>query len=197
MINKTHSLMDPSLEAYCRTIHLEQQLLSAAYTADNQKVNSLLQRKVSVHTHCSSGKTPLHYAVLGVSMGTASMQREELIVSLLEANAVVDAKDTEGNTPLMEAASQKSLGLARLLIQRRAAVNIANSYQSTPLHCAVGGSRYIYSFEQKRAMIDLLVEARADIHARDSSGSSILDIASKIGDRSTHRYLKDEFFSTP
>lgn len=188
MINNTHPSMDLSLE--------KQQLLSAAYTANNQKVNSLLQRNVSVHTHCSSGKTPLHYAVVGVSMDIASMQREDLIVSLLEANAAVDVQDSEGNTPLMEAASQKSLGLARLLIQRKAEVNTANSYGSTPLHCAVGGSQYIYSFDQKRAMIDLLVEAGADIHATDSSESSILDIASKIGDRSTHRYLKDKFFST-
>lgn len=54
---------------------------------------------------------------------------------LIEAGADVNAVNpSDGNTPLLLASEVDNIEIVRLLIQKNAAVNMANKVGTTPLH---------------------------------------------------------------
>jgi ankyrin repeat protein len=107
--------------------------------------------------------TPLMAATV---MGNAAVVR-----ALLDLGAPVDQADTNGITPLARAALGNQVGIAQLLIDRAAAVNSADKLGMTPLMRAAsidfGDSEFI----------DVLLKAGADAGARNTDGSSALDLA--------------------
>ena len=61
-------------------------------TEESDRVSSLIRRGANINEASSSGKTPLHYAVMIHSLAMAEL--------LLKNGARVDAKDNVGKTPL-------------------------------------------------------------------------------------------------
>jgi ankyrin repeat protein len=54
----------------------------------------------------------------------------------VEQQAEVDAKDTDGWTPLHSAAANGHLDVVEFLVERQAEVNAKNKDRATPLHLA-------------------------------------------------------------
>lgn len=114
----------------------------------------------------SSGERAIHLVVKDRDLNWLAF--------LLQKGARVDVKDSQGNTPLMDAARTGFLDGARLLIARGAQVNATNALGETPLIIAV----------QKRdvAMTRLLLTEGADPGKKDNAtGMTARDYAVRDG----------------
>lgn len=92
-----------------------------------------------------SGKSLLHYAVLGSSF--------EVINELIKVGANVNILDLEGETPLFDCARKAKVEIAKILIINYAKVNLTNNKGETPFHLA--------SSKGDKTFIQLLVENNA------------------------------------
>jgi hypothetical protein len=90
----------------------------------------------------------------------------------------------DGSTCLTAAASGNQVDLARSLLKQGAKVNYANDRKKTPLHCAAEAGA--------EEMVDLLLEWKADPHARSESGSTPFYLAARSGSTYILRRLHDD-----
>lgn len=88
--------------------------------------------RCGISTRNARGETPLHYAASGQSV--------ELLASLVEAGAELDARDDDGWTPLFYA-SQNSVHIAAFLVACGANVNAVDKRRRSPLYVAVQDRR--------------------------------------------------------
>ncbi|WGK63734.1 ankyrin repeat domain-containing protein [Croceiramulus getboli] len=103
-------------------------------------------------------------------------------VRLLLDNGLNPEEKFEGQTPLHALATisnEKTLAMAKLLLERNIEVDIPDNEGSTPLHLAVR------SGERNLPMIRLLISAQANLKAQNKSGQSVLDLAAGKEVRST------------
>jgi ankyrin repeat protein len=89
---------------------------------------------------------------------------------LLKAGADVNAKGTDGSTPLHEAAANNTSPVLEALLKGGAKVNAKNALGMTPLHLAAW-------FNPSLAVLEVLLNARADPRAIDNSGKTPRDMA--------------------
>lgn len=89
-------------------------LHSAVELARVQQVVEMLAEGASLQADCL-GDTPLHTATSTPCMGSPDTA-EQCVAALLDANAALDARKTNGNTALHLAADRGSLGCLRLLL---------------------------------------------------------------------------------
>ena len=118
---------------------LDQELLTkinkAVYLNENHTdaIKALLEGKANVHVCDSKTKnTPLHLAFLPDFHGLPL----DVIRSLIEQKAEVDAQNEQGNTPLHLAAAGNKQDLVKLLLDNKASPGIKNGLDSIPLHHA-------------------------------------------------------------
>lgn len=91
------------------------------------------------------------------------------VKTLLASGSDVNAKDANGNTPLLRAIWNKQLEVAKLLIRKGANINIRHRSKkngSTPLYSAVQSG--------SPKMVSLLIKNGAKIHVRENGGRSML-----------------------
>ena len=94
----------------------------------------------------------------------------EAIKALIRAGADPDAIDDHGNTPLhMAAGWWGKTAQARALLEAAANVNAVNDSGSTPLHQA--------ALRKNAGMVAMLIDAHADLFARDRYGMTPLEVA--------------------
>ena len=91
---------------------------------------------------------------------------------LLDRNADVHVRDTDGDTPLHCAAIAGRLEEARLLLGLNVEVNSRNNEGSTPLHLASEGY-----WEGNPDIVQLLLGHGADTQARNFSGKTASEVA--------------------
>ena len=143
-----------------KTRHKKSALHIAVLSDDDEAVEAILMgeipaafegaKNLNLDVNSSldhDGRTPLHSAALNSSASIVGL--------LLENQAVANAQDNNGDTPLHMA---DDLEVARLLIARgRSNVNIPNNVGSTPLHLAARRGNV--------TVAKLLVERGADVNA--------------------------------
>ena len=124
----------------------------------------LLARGGDVNARCETQWTPLHVA--------SHFGKLEMTRLLLNHAAKVDAVDKFGRTPLCEVSGgeynseEAGIGVARLLLERGADVNVRIQNQLTPLHLA--------SRRGKLEMTRILLDHAAKIDAMSSLGNTPL-----------------------
>lgn len=105
------------------------------------------------------------------------IQNEDIaeVTAALDAGANVNhVDDDDGYTPLTAAIQDPDdnltlLAIIRLLVSRGANVNMANTFGDAPLHCAAQHNNV--------AVIDILLEAGADVRARNEEGHTPREVA--------------------
>lgn len=104
---------------------------NAAAKGDTKQVLDLLAKGVDINDPGDSDKygTPLHHAAYGGHL--------DLMKTLIERGANVNAKDSLDNTPLALAAQQEHVQAVEVLLQHRADANIATMNGETAFHDAV------------------------------------------------------------
>jgi len=113
------------------------------------------------------GITPLMVAAL-------KNENPEVLRTLIESGANVNAADRRGATPLMWAAKEYStLDVLRVLIEKGANVNAADADGKTPLMFALNNLRF-------------LIENGADVNAADKRGRTPLILAAR---RNSNHYI--------
>lgn len=151
----------------------ERVFIAALRTGYRNVVTSLLSRGAFASPRDDEGNTPLHVAV--------SNRDEELTRLLIECDAMLDAKDKTGATPLHHAA-RGDKRMAELLVAAGASVNVVSNDGDTPLHEA--------AFRGQRETVQLLLAHGADANVRNSRGRTPLDEALRRGHRDIVQLLK-------
>jgi cytohesin len=157
-----------------------------AYQAQPSCMKLLIEKDIGVvKTENKTGKTPMHM------LGMTELKTEEDIKKcteiLLEAGADVNAKDKDGNSPLHQLANYAKPICLKLFINKRADVNTKNKEGETPLHLVgrkilgneetpmhILGRTELENEENRKKCTELLLEAGADVNAKDKDGNSPL-----------------------
>ena len=112
------------------------------------------------------GATPLHYASYGTDPA--------LLRFLIDKGAKLEVADAEGRTPLHCAVMNDRRDVAPALLERGAAFEARDDYQRTAL--------ILCARERGQAATGrLLIEAGADVNAKDKFGSDALELAAWRG----------------
>ena len=168
--------------------------VQAALRGDLDAARELLARHPDlIRNRNNTGETPLHYLAVEDCQDGAEM--------LIAAGAAVDSHGThEDVTPLYDVAGLGLVALAQLLIRHGADVTRKQAFvQETALHAA---ARHSPTAE----IIDVLIDAGADVNARDRSQRTPLHVAAfaanvrtarRLIERGSDLSLIDEFDETP
>lgn len=181
-----------------RNSNLETSLHCAVSTARLDTVKILLDNKCDPNLQDNHGKTPLHIAATNGYTDIVEMLIQEhsvninladedgitplhcavftgrngIVKLLADSQAVLDVKEKSGKTALYTAVEEGNLDLVKLLLQKQESlVNVANNYNSTPLHCALT--------ENHLEIATLLIDKSASINMRDKNDDTPLHLAVK------------------
>jgi ankyrin repeat protein len=139
------------------TIASAQSVFDAVKGNDLARVQTIVEKDPSlVRSRDASGNTPLHAAAIAGSV--------PIVEWLLTKGADIDAANTETMTPLFEAIRNGKDDVARVLIEKGAKTDGA-------LHRAAWNNR--------TAVMEILIAKGADIEARDSQGYTPLTIITR------------------
>lgn len=105
-----------------------------------------------------------------IHLAAAEHKNSELFQLLVDAGIDVNLRDANGNTPLHWAAARGNTALAAAAIRAGANVDTRNVDGWTPLHDAAG-------YSKTPNVIDLLLDAGADVAARNAKGQQPFDLA--------------------
>lgn len=162
-------------------------------------INLLLAKKANLEAKTKDGDTPLI---------VASRARKEALSLLIGVNANINARNKQGKTALHEAIAFGSTDCADLLIAAGADVNTADQDGKTPLMESIEKEIHIatllrktskdryeteYKMEIKRytETVKRLIEAKADVNAKDKNGVSVLLHATKGENQEIIRMLRN------
>ena len=135
----------------------------AAIIGSSAMVELLISLGASVDGANTAGRTPLHEAILA--------KKPEAALALIGKGADVRKPgDGMGRTPLHLAALYGLDAMIAPLVAKGAELELADQQGLTPLICAVLWSPSV-------AVVRALVEAGADISAKDLRGNAVLDLA--------------------
>ena len=153
-------------------------LVQAAELGRVNVVHHMLREGISASQKDENGNTPLHFAALRGNV--------EMMKILLAAGADPNATNTIGNVPLLNAVSnQQSEEVVSLLLKHGAKVPQTYAFTggNTLLHFA---ARYGNS-----TTCELLLDAGADIHAKNVQGETPLFFSIDSCDTKTMQFLID------
>ena len=154
---------------------MDEQLRQATLSGKTDDVTQLL----------GQGADPgYQYAGWSVLMYAARDGQLEIVRTLLDRGAKVDAVAPRGITALMVAAQRGHVEIVKLLLARRAFINARNDNDNTAL---------MYAAEFGHLDVaKVLVEAGADLNVRDGDRETALGIARRRGHLGIVRLLTDQ-----
>jgi ankyrin repeat protein len=141
---------------------------------DLARLKTLITTSADANAADESGQTPLMWAA---AVGSA-----ETMTYLLDLGADVNAQNAFGSTPLIWSATDPAK--VRLLVARRANVNLASKTGRTPLFVAA-------TSDGSAAIVRQLVAAGADLTAKDAFQNTVLAAAATGNDIDTIRIALD------
>jgi hypothetical protein len=168
-------------------VHQEQLAERAVGKESCGRMKQLVFDSSDINAKTSSKLTPLHVV--------AKRGDWQLLQTLIDANADVDAVDNDGKsalqmtkclrceqvlklsgadgwTPLMIASEEGNMDVVRKLLENPDHVKISNRYGFTPLHAA--------AYRGNIRVMQALIGAKADISAEDSKGRTPCDVADSL-----------------
>ncbi|MDC7223209.1 MAG: ankyrin repeat domain-containing protein [Spirochaetales bacterium] len=135
---------------------------------------------LSVDSKNNNGITPLHEAVKHVSSNGAAY--------LLDKGAQVDPLDKNGYTPLFYAVMENSVDLVNFLLIHGAGINKRDLRGNTVLHASV-----LQAVDKDNGeMINLLLDWKGDIFAKNKVGDTPLSLAMEVGPVTLDNILRDD-----
>lgn len=161
------------------------------------------------------GMTALHLAVVGATgqvideaagetgdwVVRIELENVEMVDLLLARGAKVNARDANNLTPLHVAAEKARAEIAKTLIEHGAALEARDVYGFTPLMVTAfymriqwveqRGARFKFVQGDNIEVAQHLVDAGADVNARDGEGASALYLAAVEGHDAVVRLLLD------
>ena len=179
-------------------------LISATYNGHTDTVRYLVcLPEVDLNHQGSGNHTALHVA--------ASRKHSEVVQVLIDAGADIETKNVDGNSPLLLASISGELTTMTKLVKAGADVRATNTGRSTCLifaayHGHTDAVRYLvglsevdlnhqdmsnytalhYAVEQKHTdVVEVLIDAGADIETKNVDGRSPLHLASISGELKT------------
>ncbi len=182
-------------------------LVNAAKDQDSQQVRTLLSGRPNVNVRSEDGSTALLWAAHWNDLQTAELLARagadanaandfrmtpisqactngsaQFVDLLLKAGANPNTPIGTGETPLMTCARAGSADAVRMLLVHGANVNAKEPNQNqTALMWAAA--------EQHTKVVQVLIEANADLQAHTKSGFTALHFAARVGDIETTRTL--------
>ena len=129
---------------------------------------NLLERNADVNSQNNHGSTPLLLA--------SEEGYPDVVQLLLDHKADLNLQDSDGDTPLHCAAIGGQLEVALLLLKLNVEVNSRNVKGSTPLHLASSRGSWLLP-EGSAAVVRLLLDYGADVHACDLDGKYASEVA--------------------
>ena len=149
----------------------------------------LLEHGANMHVQNKENQTPQRLLLAMWRNGSVT-RNIDTIRFFLERGADVDAVDEDHSTLLHFASYHGRGGVARVLLEHGANINVRNGKDQTPLHQALVGIKN-YNEDSHLYLIQLLLEHGADVDALDNDHSTPLHLASQSGSvRATRRLLK-------
>ena len=134
------------------------------------------------------GGTPPSPPSIEYMIDAIEEDEEEQVKHLLEMGADVNATEpSSGNTPLIEASAFKLPKIVKMLLEKRADVNVKNKKGNTALMEAINcdwvdpefdKSWYLVEYDITEIM-EMLLAAGADVNVVNDDGKTALDIAKK------------------
>ncbi|XP_027267315.1 cyclin-dependent kinase 4 inhibitor D [Cricetulus griseus] len=147
-------------------VRVGDRLSGAAARGDVQEVRRLLHREL-VHPDALNrfGKTALQVMMFG---------SPAVALELLKQGASPNVQDASGTSPVHDAARTGFLDTLKVLVEHGADVNALDGTGSLPIHLAIKeGHSSVVSF----------LAPESDLHHRDTSGLTPLELAQQRGDQ--------------
>jgi ankyrin repeat protein len=138
-------------------------LMLAAESGQVETVQALVDSRAKLDEQTLRGDTALAFA--------ARSDHREAVRILLRAGASPRVKDSHGSTPLMETTDAY---IARALIRGGADVNAVDDKGLTPMMRLIAAKTTAPSLEARAEMLQSLLTAGAEVHARDGEGRTAL-----------------------
>jgi hypothetical protein len=163
----------PSWEAFTRTDE-DDNINDTKHTSTTDTPNSSSSSPAPTPSPLQEGLLPTTLSDQQVkAMGDAILRQDVVALTMMLVECDFDANsrmEGSGTTALHIAARLGHVGMAQLLIDHWANVNLANARGETPLMIAAQ--------HQRRSMVDFLLQiAGADVSIRSHSGAAALDYA--------------------
>eukprot|EP00930_Biecheleria_cincta_P086250 TRINITY_DN75571_c0_g1_i1.p1 TRINITY_DN75571_c0_g1~~TRINITY_DN75571_c0_g1_i1.p1 ORF type:complete len:1016 (-),score=188.24 TRINITY_DN75571_c0_g1_i1:173-3220(-) len=149
-------------------------LLGAALCSDSMRMTALLLKCGGLGVSAVNART---YG-LGISALDRAAKGDNMPVVqlLLQAKADIDARRTDGYTPLLSAALAGNVEICKLLLSRQADLHAVSTDQEGVLHMAAK-SLALFDRSCCSDMAALLLEAQADPTLQDAGGRTAVEIA--------------------
>ena len=216
----TQLLLQSKADIEARDIDQRTPLLQATKSGHTAIAQLLLQSKADIEARDQYGRTPLYQTVLSGrsdtfqlflqlgadinakdSHGEAPLARslsgrnEPMTLMLIEGGASISELDRHGNTALHYAALSRLGAVISRLLEMGAYIDATNMYGSTPLHVAIKPQSLSPSIgphdDKTIHLVQLLIDAGADIEMSDWSDRTPLHLAAQMADEASIQVLLD------
>ncbi|KAI1437798.1 hypothetical protein GGR50DRAFT_605239 [Xylaria sp. CBS 124048] len=161
-------------------------LFSAAIKGHDKVVEALLKGGADANAKDKEGRSALLY-LASEKQAKAKWTTETLSLLHNQGHANIEVRDQIGRTPLLWAATNSNIALARFLLERGADVTATNNRRRTALHLSAESN----DDEHRDDMIRLLLSRGADPGATSDGGWTPLHNAAQKGYLSVAKLLLD------